>query len=436
MKTSYFIRISSLVLFLILVSCESDLSSSRPFYEADRDITIIPDKYNTGVDKNIVLNKLDADGDVNGVYIKIRTDASNDSIKTNYIITSYSDNLSKLKANSTIENYDFSDAKMVIYNPDRYDEDKTITFRNCKFKGFANAGPYDNNKVTCKFEHCSFSGGVSEMNISLNWCYIGGFPTDAMNPLKNFTVTNTFVCDLQPEGNTNGTHIDGFQIYGRKGTVGGNIHFDNVRFEMPSFYYEGNTSAVNACMMFQLEFGDVVNCSFNNMICNGGGKWYPMYVTNGKGSNKFNQQNLYLANTWISDTFGPIYYPTTFDNEAHITNTDYHHEIYVSSVWKDENQKTHIITSNDTHSDKVLTVQTDKGQFTFDIPHCPSNWATLEGVPSRYFRPEETVTDDKGRNYQTYRYKDMPFDIDCVIDENVSFIKCFDGDIRIRYVRF
>lgn len=35
-------------------------------------------------------------------------------------------------------------------------------------------------------------------------------------------------------------------------------------------------AGVNACVMFQLEFSDVDNVSFENLYVNGGGKWFPI----------------------------------------------------------------------------------------------------------------------------------------------------------------
>ena len=53
--------------------------------------------------------------------------------------------------------------------------------------------------------------------------------------------------------------------------------------------------------MFQLEYGNVSNCTFQNLYCNGGGKWYPLYLTNGKGGTSFSQKNLVMKNVKVSD---------------------------------------------------------------------------------------------------------------------------------------
>lgn len=439
MKISKYIFIS-FVLSLFLVSCDFNTTSEV--------ISIIPDKYNTGCNENTQFKPFDvettgsgknektfliAKGDKGSIYIMESIDEKNPE-KSRYIITSYSPNAENLPDNLVLEDYDFSAHGIVNYGTERYDSKKHITFRNCKFAGFANCGPYDENKLYYTFEHCTFGGGVNEVNITLEWCKIGGFSSDAMNPLKNFVVRNSFIYNLAsaPDYNPQNkkTHIDGFQIYGRKDTVGGNINFHNVRFEIPSIYYDGNTPAVNACVMFQLEFGDVNNCTFSDLICNGGGKWYPLYMTNGKGNKQFSQQNISLINVKVSNNFGTIFYSGSFDEEAYIENVDHFSELYVSSIWQDDEGATHVICTNDSSIDKTLLVKTNKGDFTFDMPHCPSNWA-LCGEIDKKVNPDESLVDSNGRAYTTYVYEDLPFDVDCVIDKKVRIRACYDGDVKI-----
>ena len=384
----------------------------------------IPDKYNTGHDKYTTFSTLDSDGYAGKVYIKIRKDDTQK--KTLYILTSYSDNLNNLPNDTTISNYDFSDAGFVIYDPQRYNSSKIIRFINCKFRSFSNSRSAAGNKITVYFEYCSFTGGVAEVNIHLNHCSISGYVGDGMNPLHNFYVNNTFIYDLLPYANQNGVHIDGFQIYGRQDYEGGNIRIENTRFEIPSIHHEGAGSYVNACVMFQLEYGNVNNCIFQDLICNGGGKWFPIYLTKGKPAGKWEQKNLTLKNVKISDNFGTIFYTSNYDENAVVENVEHFNELYVTSVFVDNANKLHVIVTNDGHLDKIMKVITDIGSYEFNIPHCPSNWA-LEGEIDTKVNPKESLVDINGRNYTTYRYKDMPFDIDCIIDKVPLYgIKIYD----------
>jgi len=271
-----------------------------------------------------------------------------------------------------------------------------------------------------------------------------------MNPLREFYAENLYVYDLAHEGNNKGTHIDGLQIYGdqssRRNVENGKwiskvetgyIKYNNVRFEIPSFYYEGNTSYVNACVMFQLEFSDVDNVSFENLYVNGGGKWYPIYVDHGKNNDRaqkdvWSHKNLSLRNVMVSNNFGAIFYPDLLE-DAELIDVDHHNTLFVSSVWKDADGTAHVIVSNDTKNDKTLTIKTDAGTYNFEIPHCPSNWA-LGGEIDKKNLPEESLVDANGREYKTYRWEDMPFDLDYKITGNPSFILCYDGEEQLRYV--
>lgn len=439
MKARYFI----ILIACLFISCKATVT----FYDdiqKENEINIkdflykkIPDKYNTGPEPGTSFSKIGKEGLVNGLYIKIDD-------KKDYVITSYiPKNVMEMPSKVVIENYDFQDGNFRVVGADRFSEKKTIIFKNCKFKGFRNGAPYDDNKLTFIFDHCSFGGGVNEININLNWCKIGGFPQDAMNPLKNFKVQNCFIYDLSCEGNEKGTHIDGFQIYGRENTIGGNILFDNVRFEIPSIYYEGNTSYVNACVMLQLEFGNVNDCIFRNLICNGGGKWYPLYFkktkskvdgTYYKKGEEFPEKNISLQNVKVSNNFGKIFYPTEHYETAKIENVDYEENLYVSSIFTDAYGKIHVICTNDTSFDKVLKVVTDTKTYFFDIPHCPSNWA-LNGEIDKKVNPNEKLLDERGKPYKDYRYKDLPFDVDCVLNLNAGKISCYDGSLLLCEVK-
>ena len=401
--------------------------------ELNRDVSVIPDKYNTGVKKGTVFSKITVPvgelQNVNGVNILNREMPAKNGVKSYEYQISGNRN-TNMADEVIIENFDFSDRKFTFLNTDKFETKKMIIFRNCKFKNLANAG--DNNPLYLIFENCTFLGNVSEVNIYLSHCYIGGFFSDATNPLKYFIVQDSYICDLVNSTLTSGElHIDGTQSFGRKDIQGGPVMFNNVRFEIPSIHYEGSRAGVNACVMFQLEYGSIHNVYYMNLICNGGGKWYPLYL---KKNSKFPSTNINLVNVKVSNNFGTIFYPTDYHTEANVKNVEHLSNLYVSSVWKDANG-VHIICTNDTSIDKTLTVKTDKGDYTFAIPHCPSNWA-LGGEIDKKVNPDEALVDSKGKSYKEYRFSDMPFDIDCRIPVNVSSVTCFDGDTQIRKVRF
>lgn len=438
---------------IFLISCHhSESVDPNEIQFGPWDYRIIPDKYNTGPKEGTVFNKLNASGYIApNVYVTLRTDTNPNT----YVLSSNGTNQNFMPDKSIVSNYDFSDFNFSSLGANKYPCNKYIIFENCKFKAFRNdAVAPGESRVYFIFNNCSFEGGVSSSYIALNNCKIGGFTSDAMNPLREFYGNNVYVYDLFHEAVSGAVHVDGIQIYGdqrsRNNVVGGKwiskvetgiIHFNNIRFEIPSIHFDdmAKGAGVNACVMFQLEFSDVDNVSFENLYVNGGGKWFPIYLDHGKNNEKskkgsWSHRNLILKNALVSNNFGQIFYPD-FLEDAKVQNVIHHDMIFVSSIWKDSAGKVHIIASNDTKSDKILTVKSDAGIFNFEIPHCPSNWV-LGGELNQKVETDEGLTDKSGKSYKTYRWQDMPFDKEYIIPENPKFVVCYQGMQQIRYSSF
>lgn len=402
------------------------------------DQMIIPDKYNTGVNPDIPLIPYLSETKIGDLFITIRGDTNQYMIapkKGNMTVDRNGTVTYEIPDVCVVENYDFSAKDFICQNCNEFTRKKTVIFKNCKFNKFRNPPDHGNN-IWIEFEHCTFTGNVSEAQISLNYCYIGGFTSDAMNPTRHFKCKNSYVADLLNRVLDKEVHIDGFQIFGRKGVEGGYIYFDNVRFEIPSIHYEGQhpKTGVNACVMFQLEYGPACHCVFQNLYINGGGKWFPIYL---KRNPDIKQNDITLRNAFVSNNFGEIFYTKDRDTNAKIENVDHHDNLYVSSVWKDNDGKTHVICTNDTMYKSTLLVKTNKGDFNFEIPRCPSNW-NLGGEYNGKMEDASFINDENSRPYIEYRFEDLPFDVDCIIEEDVSYVKCFDkeNEVQIRYVEF
>lgn len=434
----------------IFFSCKITSGSDPNLIRENRwDSLNIPDSRNCGADESTDFSIPSGDTEIApGVTVSFRTDTK----PNQFNFSSYK--VKQLPECTIVKNFDFSSHDFVTLGMERYSGIKKIFFENCKFKGFRNeaGSPDASGKVYFIFNRCTFSGNVSDSYITLNNCKIGGFTSDAMNPLREFSANNLYVYDLAHDANSQEIHLDGIQIYGdqrsRKNVLNGKwiskvktgrIHYKNVRFEIPSVNFGAENKAyVNACVMFQLEFSDVDDVSFENLYVNGGGKWFPLYMDYGKNNERskngisWSHKNLAMKNVMVSNNFGDIFYPQLL-SDAKITNVKHHDYLFVTSVWKDENGTAHILVTNDTNSDKTFTIKTDKGIYDFKIPHCPSNWA-LNGETDKATNPDEKLEDSNGKPYTEYKFSDFPFDIEYQIPGSPNFILCFQDEEQIRYV--
>lgn len=377
----FFILFSTVFLFVSsLISChifDEDDDDPDRIRRNSWDYRNIPDSRNCGADESADFTVANGNTEIApGVTVTFRPD------KDQFNFSYYK--IRELPDRTAVRNFDFSSHDFVTLGMDRYNGRKTVVFENCRFKAFRNdaVSPDSAGKVYFVFNNCSFTGNVSSSYITLNNCKIGGFTSDAMNPLREFHAKNLYVYDLAHGPLSGELHLDGIQIYGdqrsRKNEVNGKwiskvetgeIHFDNVRFEIPSINFGAENKAyVNACVMFQLEFSDVDNVSFKNLYVNGGGLWFPLYLDYGKNNERskngvsWSHKNLVMQNVLVSNNFGTIFYPQLL-SDAKIENVDHHGYLFVTSVWKDEHGDAHFLVTNDTNSDKTLTVKTDRGIF-------------------------------------------------------------------------
>lgn len=439
-------KILFILLILLLSSCKFTINDTDKIRKNIWDIQIIPDKKNCGADESVLTEKITGDFEISpGVIVTLRTD------QNQFCLSSYK--AQKLPDKVIVKNKDFSAYNFVTLAADRYNNPKKIIFENCRFKGFSNqaVSPNAKGKIYFEFNHCSFCGNVGNSYITLNNCKIGGFTSDAMNPLREFYAKNLYVYDLCHDAKNSELHLDGIQIYGdqrsRNNEINGKwisnvetgeIHFENVRFEIPSINHGiQNKAYVNACVMFQLEFSDVDNVSFKNLYVNGGGKWFPLYMDYGKNNEKskngisWSHKNLSMQNVLVSNNFGTIFYPKLL-SDAEIKNVKHHSRLFVSSVWKDNTETAHFLVTNDTNTDQILTVKSNSGTFNFEIPHCPSNWALGGEIDSKN-NPNESLTDKNGKPYSQYSFHDLPFDLEFTVPGTPTFLIFYQGKEKIRY---
>lgn len=383
------------------------------------DYNVIPDKYNTGVNKNISLTPVTDTIFIetsNGVPLEITYRIDSDY----YVINQYAN--VNIPDEIVVENYDFTSlSKFLTTNIARYETRKTIIFNNCKFNGIQHSG-YGSSQVDFIFNNCTFNGCIVASDVTLNNCLIENTNTaDGLKLAENASINNCFVSNLMNNSVTYSSHTDGVQFTGYQDSITKNVHFNNVRFAFPQFYWDGtNVAAANAAIMLSMEYSDADNITFENIIIDMGSKYYPIYNVD---SDNWNETNIVFKNIKVSDTYDTIFYTSSYNNEATVENVDFNSKLYVSSIWKDDSSKTHIICTNNTKINKTLKIVTNLGEYSFDINRSPSQYELLNDT-----------------TYQSYTYEDMPYDVEFIIEEDINYLVCYDTDIseenQIRYVNY
>lgn len=401
------------------------------YEEGIHDIHVIPDKYNTGCDKsliNAVVTKEDRSA------VADRFDMRADGVVGfRYMNT-------KMPANThiVVENTRF-EIPFKTFDTEWAKENIKFTFNNCEFMQYVSLGWCPQN-VSCEFNNCTMKS-ITGGDFTLNKCYLGSkISDDAMQISGNVEIRDTYVADLN-QPNTTGDytgaagHVDGIQFRtttSNSGTpsVGGHVHLYNMRFELPQLLIPSGYSNgyVNACIMTEYK-ATIEDFSIENCHMNGGG--YTLYLpVSNTYDIEMTVKDVYIG---CSMRYGKIYkygqYYGGADSEnanpkLDMDNIVYETKLYVSSVWK-EDGKIHVIVTNDTNYERTLVVRTSDGDKAFVIPKCPS-YDDLRAMP------------DNG-GYEI-RFKDLPFDLDKVVESDSNYVVCFDnteGEMeQIRYKAF
>ncbi|MBE5947847.1 MAG: hypothetical protein E7261_02335 [Lachnospiraceae bacterium] len=361
------------------------------------DITVIPDKYNTGAKGNLQVAEKGAV--IDGIQF---VSGNNDT----YNCLDFAYRNLNVEGEVVFKNYDFSQWTVAAYNESGVTRNITVRFVNCKFSNFI-SGKADCS-INYEFENCTFINFIGS-NAKFDKCMFTGSFSDGMVPFRNVSVQSCYFFDKtadDPAGK--GIHTDGTQIYGHSGLDVENVFFDNCRFEIPAIDMGDNRAGVNACIMLQMERSNANNLSFTNCILNGGG--YSLYAVS--RSEDLVLTNVLFENIRIgsANRFGAIY-PKVSDGVTfeEVTGTD---TLYVSSVWK-KDAKTYVSVSNDTLLDRVLVIYTENNTYSYLIPACPSV-------------DEEKV------------FSNYPFDIQIEIPEDCEYVVCFDASTenKVTQIRF
>ena len=373
---------------------------------------VIPDRKNTGIEEHTKLKpageckyigeipEADRSAGKEPLFLAIKE-------KEFYNLNGY--NNGNCASRIIIDGYNFEDGLFYVTNDHVLPGEVILIFRNCRFGGIRSIpGP----NLWIILDHCEIEGNIYSSNMIIRNSYLHCFNSDALNPVSNVLVKDSYIADLFREASSMGVHIDGVQIFGnRYGGISENIFFDNVRFSLPQIHYDGSIDYVNTAINTGLEFSEGRNFLFQNIVIDSGGRWFPIYNTGG--------DSVLFKNIQIGHGYGCIFYNRYVNPKAVVQNTRHSPGLYVSSVWKDEENRTHFLCTNNTGTERTVTVKTEQKNYTFRIERHPSPAELLENPV-----------------YREYRYQDLPYDVEFIIEEDISQAVFFDGNRQMRSVEF
>lgn len=357
------------------------------YVQGYRDTVVIPDKYSTGC-KGELVSMADYFG---SYYTEGATFYITSAIQTTF--------------GTVYENIDFTD--VVNLNKKSL---QSMVFRNCRFSkdGAYNVGTgtnFESNDIEVVFENCEFLNAKSASvqpapKMHMINCKIHDVGSDGGKVFDNGSYENCYFYNI---GMTDGAHADGIQVTG----YNENFSIINCRFDVPA--YTGHVS--NAALFFVLE-NDSYNSTVKDCVMNGGG--YTMYY-----GRKYPDaetpvviENNTVENILVgcSYNFGKLNDNSNSFNHEEVKEAD---KLFVSSVYK-EDGNTKLLVTNYTNTQKTLKVVTNRGETEFVVEACPLYDGGLACTSISEF----------------------PFDVECVINEDVDYIVCYDADEQIRYVNF
>ena len=365
--------------------------------QTSADIVVIPDKYNTGVSGT--LTAVTSDSYISGV--KFGTTGVTDRK-----LDLYHQSV-EVPEKLIVENYDFSAGSFQFQNADKIENKIKVIFKNCKFSSYVISG---SGQVEHEFYNCTFTHFAGSNAVFYNCYFGGGTDGDGINPGANCTFNDCMIADLIEKADIPGSkQVDGFQIFGSTdGADNTDIMLNNCRFEVPAVPYTIPSGAMNCPVSIIMRYSDAENISFKNCYVNGG-KYYAVMVN----ANERKVTNLSFENVHIGESSKtPYTCDGAFDSiiRSGTTVTD---KLYVSSVRK-LNDGIHISVTNDTNTDRILSVVTPDGISNFDIKACPK------------------VIDLQADSLD---YDDFPFDMDIVVP-STGWLVCYDITETPTQIRF
>lgn len=364
-----------------------------------RDERPIVDKYTTGCNMELITSEVLGASTVNGVFYKVTGSLGVIALDFQY-------NNTQLPTELIIENTSFPTGLQQLNSSVL---DRKVIFKNCFFKSFVS--PSNDPKVVYEFYDCTslYNSGSYQKHVrTLTGKHMG----DGFNPFRNFTVIDSYACDLNQFAAAGITHADGVQLFGYTGLVTENIIFDNFRVEGVQFPIEGQSSGcyVNSCLSVAIEKETGNNIHFSNCVINGGG--FAIYCT---GNNKTNVSFTDIR-AGYSNRYGLFYSNNNYENVV-IDNVRHVSQLYIASVRKINNHVIISVTNDSLHARKLI-IRTNLGVQVIVIPKSYKQDYNIVGYMS----------------YEDYPI-DIPIDLG-VIDWFVAYDETVRTDNQIRFVNY
>ena len=399
---------------ILATSYDPVFSDDQTPYIKNTDSTMIPDKYNTGVDPSVALTAYrpsDGDFTINGLVFRGRSDM--DEIQLDFAHTANVED----GAVYIIENVDFSNTvrfRFVDYQSFGDTNKKvTVIFKNSKFSSVSNEN--SNPNYNYEFYDCEFDD-VSGYNMLIVRAKIHPITGDAMNPHGHVTVRDTYMYTAaHPESGTR--HLDGFQTFGRAVADMAYVSFYNVRVEIPKTKAldangEWFESYSNAAAMLAVEYSESAHdVSLERMVLNGGG--YTIYVTCSRDCQSFTDFTFKDVKVGYGHMFGMSYgYRANGIDQATydvaMENVEHTPTLYAGSAWKNS-AGVHLSVTNDITEERVLTCADNNGAVTTHrIAAHPRITQYLAAADLPFF-------------------DDLPYDLDIVVaSADAASVNCYD----------
>jgi len=394
------------------------------FTPGHRDSVVIPDLYNTGVN-NITMDESEksetftpCDVDNYSVYDTDNYSFMHYNSSNQKIVFSTYDNPNKYLTDTSVVTFKNIELVNEFYIINSINKSFTLVFENCKVANIQNyINGYDESTTNaCKIvlNNCTISGRIEGSNIEVNNCafYKGG--CDAVNPIRDVTINDSYVYWMQAGKSMPASsilHLDGIQTFGGTDSNIKNVTLNNWRIYSPDFRDVTTEGFYTSAGVFLApERGEIESIDFTDIVINMASGYNPIRDFGRTGISSYNGVR-------VSNIYGGVFYEDEHPDD--IVDCSLNTLIQVSSVFKDDG-KINIVASNDTTSSKTLRVVTNLGTSTF----------TMDKLVTQ----TDLLTDPL---YEDTTIDDLPIDKLFQLDDTeVEFVVCYDGDTQIRFVDF